>query len=42
MLTQSHPDRANKLLELAKEDVAERWETYSQMANPKTNGKGKA
>ena len=42
MLTQSHPDRANKLLKLAKEDVAERWETYSQLANPKTNGKGKA
>jgi len=42
MLTQSHPDRADKLLKLAKEDVAELWETYNQLANPKTNGKGNA
>jgi pyruvate-ferredoxin/flavodoxin oxidoreductase len=42
MLTQSHPDRAAKLLELARADVETRWETYAQLAGLKTNGKGKA
>ncbi len=40
MLTQSHPDRARKLLELAETDVKTRWETYMQMAGLSTNGKG--
>ncbi len=41
MLTQSHPERAAKLLELARGDVQTRWETYSEMAAkpPKGNGK---
>ncbi len=34
MLTQSHPDAAAHLLELAKEDVQKRWHTYEQLANP--------
>ncbi len=42
MLTQSHPERAAKLLELAQADVQARWETYAQLAGLKTNGKGKA
>jgi pyruvate-ferredoxin/flavodoxin oxidoreductase len=42
MLTQSHPDRAAKLLELAQSDVETRWATYAQLAGLKTNGKGKA
>ena len=42
MLTQSHPDRAAKLLELAQSDVKTRWETYAQLAGLRTNGKGKA
>jgi pyruvate-ferredoxin/flavodoxin oxidoreductase len=37
MLTKSHPERAAKLLELAKADVAAQWETYSTLANK--NGK---
>mgnify|MGYP001489802136 FL=1 len=32
MLTQSHPERAAKLLELAQSDVEARWEQYSQLA----------
>jgi pyruvate-ferredoxin/flavodoxin oxidoreductase len=40
MLTQSHPERAAKLLELAKADVDRQWDTYLQLAA--TNGKGKA
>jgi pyruvate-ferredoxin/flavodoxin oxidoreductase len=32
MLTKSHPERAEKLLELAKADVAAQWEKYSQLA----------
>jgi hypothetical protein len=40
MLTQSHPETAERLLELAKEDVAARWEKYSQLAHP-TGGNGK-
>jgi pyruvate-ferredoxin/flavodoxin oxidoreductase len=32
MLTQSHPERAAKLLELAKSDVAAQWEMYSELA----------
>jgi pyruvate-ferredoxin/flavodoxin oxidoreductase len=39
MLTQSHPERAAKLLELAQMDVKKRWETHAQLAA--TNGKGK-
>jgi pyruvate-ferredoxin/flavodoxin oxidoreductase len=42
MLTQSHPERAAKLLELAQADVEASWETYSQMAEISSNGKGKA
>ncbi|MGD2048520.1 MAG: pyruvate:ferredoxin (flavodoxin) oxidoreductase [Chloroflexota bacterium] len=42
MLTQSHPERAAKLLELAQEDVEATWENYSQMAEASSNGKGKA
>ncbi len=37
MLTQSHPDRAAKLLELAEDDVKKSWETYTQLAG--LNGK---
>jgi hypothetical protein len=32
MLTKSHPERAAKLLELAKADVATQWETYLKLA----------
>jgi hypothetical protein len=39
MLTQSHPERAAKLMDLAKMDVVKQWEKYSQLAG--TNGKGK-
>ena len=40
MLTQSHPERAAKLLELAQADVEARWEQYSQLAKgPSSNGK---
>jgi pyruvate-ferredoxin/flavodoxin oxidoreductase len=39
MLTQSHPERAAKLMEMAKQDVKNKWEKYSQLAA--TNGKGK-
>ncbi len=41
MLTQSHPERAAKLLELAQGDVATRWETYVQLAGRSSNGKDK-
>lgn len=34
MLTQSHPDAAAHLLELAKEDVQKRWQAYEKLANP--------
>ncbi len=37
MLTQSHPERAAKLLELAKADVQEQWEKYAKLAGK--NGK---
>jgi pyruvate-ferredoxin/flavodoxin oxidoreductase len=40
MLTQSKPERAAKLLELAQADVNDRWETYSQMAGSGSNGRG--
>ncbi len=40
MLTQSHPERAAKLLELAKADVVRQWDTYLQLAA--NSGKGKA
>ncbi len=33
MLTQSQPERAAKLLELAQEDVKHQWETYQRLAN---------
>ena len=40
MLTQSHPERAAKLLELAQGDVAARWEQYAQLARGSdSNGK---
>ena len=32
MLTQSHPETAERLMELAKEDVASRWLQYEEMA----------
>ncbi|MBK6325189.1 MAG: pyruvate:ferredoxin (flavodoxin) oxidoreductase [Chloroflexi bacterium] len=41
MLTQSHPERAAKLLELAQGDVEARWEKYSQLAKD-TSGDGKS
>ncbi len=34
MLTQSHPDAAAHLLELAKQDVQKRWQAVEQLANP--------
>ncbi len=37
MLTQSHPERAAKLLELMKSDVEKQWNTYSGLAGK--NGK---
>lgn len=42
MLTQSHPERAAKLLELAQADVQTRWQRYEEMAAkvPGGNGKG--
>jgi len=39
MLTQSHPERAAKLMELAKKDVENQWKKYLQLAG--INGKGK-
>lgn len=43
MLTQSHPERAAKLLQLAEADVKARWETYAEMAaRPIKNGKDQA
>jgi pyruvate-ferredoxin/flavodoxin oxidoreductase len=39
MLKQSHPERAEKLLELAEADVKEQWETYSAMAEKDGNGR---
>jgi pyruvate-ferredoxin/flavodoxin oxidoreductase len=39
MLTQSHPDRATRLLELAQADIKARWQTYLQLAGaPSANG----
>jgi pyruvate-ferredoxin/flavodoxin oxidoreductase len=40
MLTQSHPERAEKLIELAQADVEARWATYAQLAGLDGNGKG--
>jgi pyruvate-ferredoxin/flavodoxin oxidoreductase len=40
MLTQSHPERAEKLIELAQGDVEARWAAYAQLAS--LNGKGRA
>jgi len=37
MLTQSQPEAAARLMELAKEDVQYRWETYEQMARKNGN-----
>lgn len=34
MLTQSHPETAERLLQLAKTDVAARWENYNRLAAP--------
>lgn len=42
MLTQSHPERAAKLLELAQQDVQNRWQHYAEMAAKSPNGNGKA
>lgn len=42
MLTQSHPERAEKLLELAQADVEDSWNTYFRLANPGGNGQGRA
>jgi pyruvate-ferredoxin/flavodoxin oxidoreductase len=38
MLTQSHPERAAKLYELAQSDVEKRWGQYAQMAKGTGNG----
>ena len=39
MLTQSHPERAARLMELAQGDVSKRWEQYTQLAEQiKKNG----
>ncbi len=40
MLTQSHPERAAKLYELAQSDVEKRWAQYAQMAKGAGNGEG--
>ncbi len=37
MLTKSHPERAAKLLELAKSDVADQWATYERLAGKNGN-----
>jgi pyruvate-ferredoxin/flavodoxin oxidoreductase len=44
MLTKSQPERAAKLLELARADVQSRWQNYAQLAgiSTKGNGTGKA
>jgi len=41
MLTRSNPERAAKLLKLAKADIEAQWETYSQLAAGKGNGSSK-
>ncbi len=41
MLTQSHPERAAKLLELAQGDVETRWESYAKLAGRSSNGKSR-
>jgi hypothetical protein len=33
MLTKTHPEHAKKLIELAQEDVNEKWDFYSGLAN---------
>jgi pyruvate-ferredoxin/flavodoxin oxidoreductase len=38
MLTQSHPERAAKLLELAKADVKNRWNAHERLAAGSTDG----
>jgi len=41
MLTQSHPERAAKLLELAQGDVETRWKSYAKLAGRSSNGKSR-
>jgi pyruvate-ferredoxin/flavodoxin oxidoreductase len=41
MLTQSKPEAAKRLLELAQKDVNERWRLYEHWANMPMNGSGK-
>ncbi|MDX1613216.1 MAG: pyruvate:ferredoxin (flavodoxin) oxidoreductase [Candidatus Promineifilaceae bacterium] len=40
MLTQSHPERAEKLIELAQEDIEDQWEDYLRLAGRNGNGRG--
>lgn len=40
MLRQGHPEEAKKLLEQARQDVADRWKIYEAWAGPGANGKG--
>jgi pyruvate-ferredoxin/flavodoxin oxidoreductase len=37
-LQQAHPEEAKKLLELAQNDVHERWKLYEAFANMPVNG----
>ena len=41
MLTKSHPDAAKKLLDLAKEDVRQKWHYYKQLAGLSFNDEEK-
>ena len=38
MLTHSHPDEAKRLLDLAKQDVEQRWHLYEELATVGSNG----
>jgi pyruvate-ferredoxin/flavodoxin oxidoreductase len=38
MLVKSNPDQAHRLLELAQQDVIDRWKIYEHMASTPTNG----
>lgn len=42
MLTQSHPERAARLLELAQADVENRWQQYEELAKKAPKGNGHA
>jgi pyruvate-ferredoxin/flavodoxin oxidoreductase len=42
MLAKSHPDEAAHLLELAQQDVLNRWKIYENMVNMPVNGKQEA